>query len=123
MRDNCRWDEDCRPGGELNNQPAFPENKVAAFFRVVPACRKDGADAKGKVGKVSMSNAASPRAEIDCRRCPDAVVEVSVKLAIIVQEAVEMVDVVPMQPWHPRGERSYGIFSCTEMVVNRRALT
>jgi hypothetical protein len=39
---------------------------MAAYFWIVRACCIDGADAEGKVGGVSMLEAASPRAKIEC---------------------------------------------------------
>jgi hypothetical protein len=67
MGDNCGGDEDCRSRWEFNDQPTFPKNELTALFGVVSTCSEDGADAERKVGEVGVTNAASPRAEIDCR--------------------------------------------------------
>ena len=104
--DNCQRNEDCRSRWEFNDQPTFPKHKVTTLFKVVFACSKDGADAEWKVGEVSVIKTASPRAEIDCHQCPDAIVEVLVKFAIMVQKLIKMVDIVLMQFGHPCGECS-----------------
>jgi hypothetical protein len=72
---------------------------MTTFFGVVVACSKNRTDAKWKVRKISVEKTASPRAKIDCCRCPNTVVEVSVKLAIMVQKFIEMVYIVLMKEY------------------------
>jgi len=77
---------------------------MATCLRVVAPCGVDGADAEWKVGEVGVFEAECLRAKVECGQCPNAVVEVLLKLIIMGKKAVKVVHIVSIELGHPHSK-------------------